>query len=138
MYRITDHRQVTTPKHEATTTEKMRETQTNGLETRDKPNRHNVPLHLDCVNDNMGRRGAVSEASTTEPLENRFDHFPDQCVTGRRKMSLHPNKEAEIIAEMKRNKNKQLVSPDEEEKAAWSRIPDSQGPGGITVVKKGV
>ena len=52
----------------------------------------------------LTRRNAVSDASTAEPLSNRFDAFPE------RKPSIHPDYEEEIIAEMRRNKNKALAN----------------------------
>lgn len=57
------------------------------------------------------RRNAVRDASTTEPLENRFESFPafESYPEAERKMILHPDNEAEIIAEMQRNKNRELV-----------------------------
>lgn len=49
---------------------------------------------------------------SAQPLkdENQFDRFMSQ----NRKMSLHPDNEKEIIAEMRRNKDKVRGSPDEE------------------------
>ena len=62
---------------------------------------------------NDERSGAVSKASTVEPLENGFRSFTDRTVTGKRKMNLHPDNEEEIIAEMKRNKNKERAQDSE-------------------------
>lgn len=126
MYRLTDSRQIPTSKPTNPMTTAMAP-----LKSKDKmpinapksPGKSQSESQSESqpqpLPQDEDRRNAVSDASTTEPLENRFESFPtfEGYPEAERKMSLHPDNEAEVIAEMQRNKNRELVrvgSSDEE------------------------
>lgn len=79
------------------------------------PNPH--PGKSAPTDEDQDRRNAVSDASTGEPVEDNtgtssgFVSFPafESWAESERRMSLHPDGEEEIIAEMRRNRGKERV-----------------------------
>ncbi|KAK5087352.1 hypothetical protein LTR70_002159 [Exophiala xenobiotica] len=119
MYRLKDPRQIPTSKPTNPMTTAMAPLKIKDRMPVDAPKASGKPQSRPIPQDEE-RRNAVNDASTAEPLENRFESFPafESYYQAERRMSLHPDNEAEIVAEMKSNKSRELARVDSDEEGS--------------------